>query len=86
VKGQLYHLVGTQENGVFRLYVNGVLAGEYASTQQLSLRDHPIRVGRGVSSPFSFYGLIDEVAVYDRVLSGADVLRHYDAGFDIVDD
>lgn len=79
--GQAYHLVGTFGNGIVRLYVNGQLAGEATTSFNMVTRDNPVHVGRGLTAVrFEFYGVIDEVAIYDKVLSAAAVLRHYNAG------
>jgi len=79
--GQTYHLVGTFGNGSVKLYMNGHLVGEATTSFNLDIRDNPVHVGRGLSSVrFEVYGVIDEVAIYDKVLSPDDVLRHYNAG------
>ena len=80
--GQTYHLVGTQANGTFTLYVNGGLAAMFTSDRLIDVRSqNPIYVGRGLSGGFwEFRGTIDEVAIYDKVLTADAVLRHYNAG------
>jgi len=79
--GRAYHLVGTFGNGIVRLYVNGQLAGEATTSFNVVMRDNPVHVGRGLTAVrFEFYGVIDEVAIYDKVLSADAVLRHYNAG------
>jgi len=79
--GRTYHLVGTFENRRAKLYVNGQLARDSTTSFALDTRDQPVHVGTGLSPVrFEFYGVIDEVAIYDKVLSADAVLRHYNAG------
>lgn len=81
VAGQTYHLAGTFGNGVMRVFVNGVLANERGSLAAIQNQPTPVSVGRGLSDGrFDFYGIIDEVAIYDRVLPADAILRHYTAG------
>jgi len=82
VVGQVYHLAGTFEAGVMRLYVNGAMVSE-ATGLGATIPSNPteIHIGRGLSlDRFGFRGTIDEVALYDKALSGAAILAHYDAG------
>lgn len=81
VAGQTYYLAGTFGNHVMRLYVNGVLAMERTLQAGIDNRPTPVSVARGLSEGrFDFYGIVDEVAIYDRVLSADAILRHYNAG------
>jgi hypothetical protein len=81
-QGDLYHLVGTFERGTMRLYVNGALAAEdAAAAPRMSQHSEPIHVGRGLSSArFEYEGSLDEVAIYDHVLSAERIRDHYEAG------
>jgi hypothetical protein len=79
--GRTYHLIGTFESRRAKLYVNGELARDSTTSFDLDTRDKPVHVGTGLSPVwFEFYGVIDEVAIYDKVLSADAVLRHYNAG------
>jgi hypothetical protein len=80
--GSLYHLVGTYQAGMLQLYVNGELAGQDpAGRPTLALTTQPMHIGRGLSlGRFDYVGAIDEVAVYDRVLTAARIKAHYEAG------
>jgi hypothetical protein len=79
--GKIYHLVGTQSAGTFKIYVNGVLDGEYTSSTLVDVRDRPISIGRGLSTGrFDFVGLIDEVAIYNTTIGADAILKHYEAG------
>jgi hypothetical protein len=78
-----HHLVGTYDGTVMRLYLDGVeAAAPLFVTGTLGNRGQPLEIGR--YSPnlalCKFVGTVDEVAVYDRALTAAEVLDHYTLG------
>jgi concanavalin A-like lectin/glucanase superfamily protein len=77
-----YHLVGIFTRQIMKLYVNGQLAAEAVPPAALESQvGTPITVGGGLDpSRFEFSGVIDEVAIYDKELTAAAVLRHFNAG------
>ena len=82
----LYHLVGTFQpgpaRGTLRLYVNGnLVASSEAEPPSIPQLARPIHVGQGLTpGRFDYAGIVDEVAIYDHVLSLSSVKKHYDAG------
>lgn len=75
---QWHHVVLTREGGKVRAYLNGNAEAEFEGEAAWTLPD-------GVSSVFiggrcddfaNFEGRIDEVSVYDRVLSAAEIAAH----------
>jgi hypothetical protein len=80
--GELYHIVGVYSGGVMRLYVNGVLKGEdlQAGIPLPVDNQYGLYIGRGIGSSFEFAGRVDEVALYDHVLTGQRIQQHYNAG------
>ena len=73
---QWYHVVGTYDGSMQKLYINGVLNA--SRTRQGTLRPgFSIYISHFY---YSFAGLIDEVKVYSRALPGRQVLQHYQAG------
>jgi hypothetical protein len=80
VAGQTYHVVGTYDGATQRLYVNGALVASAALTGAASSSTYPLMIGSWVGSNEYFAGRIDEVAVYNKVLSAAQVQAHHDAG------
>jgi Concanavalin A-like lectin/glucanases superfamily/Lamin Tail Domain/CotH kinase protein len=87
--GTWQHVVATydQLNGIMRLYVNGVLAVSGTPRATLLNTTDPVSIGSRKANSSSGYtlnfdGRIDEVAIYNRALSSAEVLTHFNAAFD----
>lgn len=74
----VYHVVATYDGTTLRTYINGDLAAE-TSSNNVSLPDIATRMAIGASETGGngFQGTIDEVAVYDYVLTPARVFEHY---------
>ncbi len=71
-----YHLAFTFDNagGFKRLYVNGVLAGDLPLSPNLTGNTDEIVLGNSpVFTDRSFNGRMDEVALFNRALSGAEI-------------
>lgn len=80
--GQWQHLVGTYDGTTKRFYVDGLLVGSGAAGVTPN-DSRPLRIGAGATEgagSFWFNGMIDEVAVYNTVLSPGRVAAHYQAG------
>ena len=57
-----------------KFYVNGVLVGTTAGTATITGSDGALRIGGNASSTGEFFqGMIDEVRVYNRALSAAEI-------------
>jgi hypothetical protein len=67
---QWYHVVGVHDGGVTKIYLNGKLNGIKSVT--LNTGDGRLAVGSR-----KFGGVIDEVRVYDRALSGSEIEELY---------
>lgn len=73
------HLAGTFDGSTFRFYVNGLLVSSAAG----SLGSHAgsgIEIARSGTCGGLFQGLIDEVAIFNRALSAAEIAAIYAAG------
>lgn len=70
-----YHVVLTSGNGAMRAYVNGQLIGDsYAAFKPGSLEQNWVCIGNGTySHGFHFYGLMNDVRIYDHCLSIKEV-------------
>ena len=74
--GRFSHIAATWDGAMIRLYVNGVLCGQQTASAGLVDSDSVAGIGGFVSLPSEFYfdGTIDEVSVYNRALSGEEIL------------
>jgi hypothetical protein len=77
--GQWSHVVGTYDGTNQKLYVNGVL---YTPTSWSGtiLSNTTASIGRGDGNNAAFQGAIDDVRIYNRALSQAEVTNLYQTG------
>jgi hypothetical protein len=67
------HLAATYDGASLRLFTNGVLVSNTAKTGAMATSANPLRIGgNGVWGEY-YSGLIDEVRVYNRALSQAEI-------------
>ncbi|MEO7411822.1 MAG: Ig-like domain-containing protein [Opitutaceae bacterium] len=83
--GVWYHVIATRDypNQRTRLYVNGVLRAEVSSPKAPIGRAMNMSLGRwwdGGNLFNHFVGSLDEVRIYDRELTDAEVAEHYGQG------
>jgi glucose/arabinose dehydrogenase/PKD repeat protein len=67
------HLAGTYDGTTLRLYVNGTQVSSRAVTGAMRVTGQPLRIGGNAVWNEWFQGRIDEVRVYNRALSAADI-------------
>ena len=67
------HLATTYDGASQRFYINGVLVATRAQTGSIAVGNQPLRIGGNNVSGEFFRGIIDEVRVYNRALSAADI-------------
>ncbi|HEX4336167.1 MAG TPA: LamG-like jellyroll fold domain-containing protein [Polyangiaceae bacterium] len=82
--GVYHHIVATYGGGgtLMNLYLDGVLAASAPLTNApttINAGTAPLWIGKGWLA-LGWQGLIDEPAVYNTVLTPAQILRHYQAG------
>jgi hypothetical protein len=77
--GQTYHVVATYDGATQRLYLNGSLVASAALTGAVTATTNPLTMGSWNGSEY-YAGRIDEVAVYGKALSAAQVQAHYAKG------
>ncbi len=79
--GEWSHVVITRDvsgsGGLLRFYIDGEQTNSQTITKSPSESSLPWIIGNGYRA--GFVGGIDEVAIYDRVLSRAEIENHYDA-------
>jgi hypothetical protein len=70
------HLAATYDGSTQKLYVNGVLAGSRQQTGAITLSSGALRIGgNAVWGNEYFTGYIDEVRVYNRALTQAEIAQ-----------
>ena len=67
------HLAGTYDGAALRFYVNGVEVAARAHTGSIVNTFDPLRIGGNSVWGEYFEGVIDEVRIYDRALSQAEI-------------
>lgn len=81
---QWYHIVLTYSQSAkeVQLFVNGDLQERLSYTTALPAEIGPFWIGAWENERF-FNGMIDELAIYDRVLTATEVWTHYLAGIQV---
>ena len=67
------HVAATYDGTTLRLFVNGVLAGTRAASGSILTSGNPLRIGGNTVWGEYFAGRVDEVRVYNRPLSVAEL-------------
>lgn len=83
--GEWYHFAGTFDGKTLKVYINGELEGEAANNVPIAPSDLELWIGgddNGRATDW-FPGKIDEVRLYDKTLSGADIQRVMDTPADV---
>jgi len=81
-----YHLVGSFDGGtkLRSIYLNGVLENSTSTPAGINYTDYPTRLSFEISRDYQgnagMPGLIDDVRIYNRALSPAEVLQLYNVG------
>ena len=73
------HVAATYDGSRLRLYVNGVLRTDKATTAPVAVSTGPLKIGGNAVWGEWFAGQIDEVRVYDRVLSATEITADMNA-------
>ena len=72
----VYHVALTYDGSNLKLYVNGVEDASKPVTGSINTNNGVLTIGRVRSGDY-FYGVIDEVAIYDSGLSQTIIEDHY---------
>ncbi len=74
------HVVGVYDGTELRIFLNGVLAEAVPNAGSISIPSDPLRIGKEDRAVFpAFDGSIDDVYIYNRALSSAEVSTLYSA-------
>jgi hypothetical protein len=76
--GQWYHLGVTRSGNTYTIYVDGGVAGSEASAVTIPNPDAPLTIGQ--AEGLQTHGSIDEVEIFNRALSPAEIAAIHDAG------
>lgn len=76
--GRWYHLAVTRDGSTYSLYVNGVLARTGQDSHVIPDAATPLTIGHAEWTYFD--GMLDEVSMYGRALSAAEIAVIYNAG------
>lgn len=75
--GNWYHVAATLTHNTLNLYVNGI-EQVFNNVQPGVLTASPVTFGAwSATYGYPYYGLMDEMKLYDGVLSAQDILTHY---------
>ena len=67
------HLAATYDGATLRLYRNGTQVATRAVSGAITTSDSPLRIGGNLVWGEYFDGLIDEVRIYNRVLTATEI-------------
>ncbi|MFC1865001.1 PKD domain-containing protein, partial [Chloroflexota bacterium] len=76
----LTHVAGTYDGSQMKIYINGVLVNNAAATVAIPMNTLPLRIGADSNGQNLFKGLIDEVSLFNRALSDAEMWELFNAG------
>ncbi|HZX43039.1 MAG TPA: LamG-like jellyroll fold domain-containing protein, partial [Myxococcaceae bacterium] len=79
------HLASTYDGNVLRLYVNGTQVSQLLVVGSISTSTGALRIGGNTVWPEWFSGLIDEVRIYNRALTQAQIQADMNAPLGNVD-
>ncbi|MEP7264506.1 MAG: LamG-like jellyroll fold domain-containing protein [Bacteroidota bacterium] len=82
-----YHVAGTYDGSVARIYINGVLAGSTSFAGSIvASTAFPARIGNlsddGVGNPRYWNGKLDEIRVWHRALPQSEIAAHMNMHLD----
>jgi len=74
--GEWTHLAATYDGSTMKVYYNGVVVGEQASTGQMGVSDGTLTIGtKHETAPAGdeYNGMLDDVRIYNRALSASEI-------------
>lgn len=83
--GQTYFIVGLYDGTRAKLYINGSTAAQSVELTSGGVPSAIWHIARHATAILSFDGAIDEVAIFDSVLSDADISNLWAIGAGLVD-
>ena len=77
--GQWYHIVATYNGSNGKVYVNGVLKNTFSRSGNIN-NENGVRLGLTGNGEYRFDGTLDDVRVFNRALTAAEVRVLYHSG------
>ncbi len=77
-QGEWTHLAATYDGSMIRVYYNGVVVGETAFSDDMSVTDGPLFIGNKWSQAPAgdeFNGIMDDVRIYSRALTQSEIQK-----------
>ena len=71
--GEWHYIAATYDGKIFKCYIDGALAEEWAYAGKMPKNTASVTIGRRSRGGTSFNGIIDDVAIYNRALSADEV-------------
>jgi len=71
-----HHIVGVRDGNNYYIYVDGILENSETYTLGTTNNTDNLLIGNDISTTYYFDGTIDNVKVYSRALSAAEVMQH----------
>ncbi len=71
--GEWHHITATYDGKVFKCYIDGTVAEEWAYAGTMPKNTASVTIGRRSRGGTFFNGMIDDVAIYDRALSEEEI-------------
>lgn len=75
--GRWYHVSGTYDGALLKLYVDGVLVASKATSVNIGVASGQLYIGRDEYAGTWFGGMIDQVEIYDQALTATEVYDRY---------
>ena len=80
--GTWTHVAGTYDGTRMRLYINGAQVNSFAVCGEIGAHAEPLMIGKNATSAY-FKGMVDEVSIYNKALTAAEVLSRYQAAIPV---
>ncbi len=75
--GEWYYVTTTYDGDKTKLYLNGEFVGESKQKRGVLAFSGPVYIGAEGGTHFFFKGIIDELKIYDKVLSAEEIKQEY---------
>lgn len=78
--GKWHHVACVYDGTMKYIYVDGMLDASTPASGMIAQDSSPASIGNETDQGYHWYGLIDEVSIYNRALSASEIQAIYNAG------